>query len=412
MKKTTLLICILLALLTSVMLTGCENAEASDSAVDRPVAVAFLIGNHSCSKALNIMSTPIQEAASMAVSSYGYVSVICIDGDPHIVLEGSCDIDARYKQADPQKLAQDASARTLSLLSGLQTVVADTPEVDTLAAVRLAVRSLSSAPENAEKVIIVLDPGLSTTGECDFRNNLLAGDPEAISEELAAREAIPDLSGIQVIWQQMGDVDLPQESLSPKQINHLKAIWQAIIERGGGTLTLYDAPPLNDSDDNMLPEVSTVDLAVEAPIVFTKEMVSESSFSFDEPVFIREEQVQFVGDSDAFVDPAKVLEVVTPIAELMAADSDLRLLLVGTTAGDGKSDYSLALSSSRAEAVKSTLVSLGVGGNRIVTLGMAGTDPWHIYNVGTQGELAAQNRKVVILNADTTMAQELLAQSH
>ena len=411
MKKTTLLTCILLALLTSVMLTGCGSAEASDSATDRPVAVAFLIGNHSCSKTLNIMSTPIQEAASKVVSSYGYVSVICIDGDPHIVLEGSCDIDARYKQADPQKLAQDASTRTASLLSGLQAVVADTPEVDILAAIRLAVRSLSSAPNNAEKVIIVLDPGLSTTGECDFRNNLLAGDASAIAEELAAREAIPDLAGIQVVWQQMGDVDLPQESLSPKQINHLKSIWQAIIERGGGTLTLYDAPPLNDSDDTMLPEVSTVGLAVEAPIVFTKEVVAESSFSFDEPVFLREGQVQFVGDSDAFVEPAKALEVVTPIAELMAADPELRLLLVGTTAGDGISDYALALSSSRAEAVKSTLVSLGVDDNRIVTLGMAGTDPWHIYNVGTQGELAAQNRKVVILNADTTMAQELLAQS-
>ena len=149
-------------------------------------------------------------------------------------------------------------------------------------------------------------------------------------------------------------------------------------------------------------------LATEVPISFDPEVMEESSFAFDEPVFLRESQVCFVSDSDAFVDPDAATQTVKPIAEYMQGNPDIRLLLVGTTAGDGVNDYSLALSSDRAAAVKALLVSLGVGDSRIQTVGMGSSDPWHIANAGLQGDLAAQNRKVVLINADSDTAREIL----
>lgn len=399
----------LLLVLAAASLSACGTAAPADAGGS--TAVALLIGSHACSKAPDLDSSPIREAVARAVGSYGYLSVIRVDGDPEIVLEGSCEIDDRYKGADSQKLAQDAASRTAALLAQLETVQAATPEVDTLAALRLGVRSFASVPEEWEKMIVVADSGLSTTGPCDFTNNLLNGDPDAIAQSLQDMEAIPDLSGVQVVWQQMGDVEAPQQDLSPRQTNRLKEIWSAIIEAGGGTLTIYDTPPAGGSLSQELPAVSTVPLAQEAPIAYEPSALEDATFSFDQPVFLRENQVRFVGDSDAFADEDAAIEVISPVAEYMLAHPELHLLLAGTTAGDGTTRYSLELSLSRAAAVRQVLVRLGVEAERIRTIGLGCNDPWHLHGVGTQGALAAQNRKVVLLDADSQLAQQLLSQA-
>lgn len=406
MKAKTITL-ISIALLLSIIITGCSGAPSFED--NNPVAVAILIGNHGNAKAPDLTSAPIKKAVTKAVESYGYLSVISVEGRPNIVLEGSCDIDERYKGADPGKLARDAADRTEYLLNSLQLVTAESPEVDTLEAIRLAVRSLSTSTVCVEKMIVILDSGLCTTGLCDFRNNLLSADPEAVVKALLEREAIPDLTGMTVIWQQLGDVESPQESLTPKQRNRLQEIWTAIIKQGGGTPVFFDAPPSSASTGNKeMPPVSTVSLSVEVPIEFEPETIVEDSFVLEEPIFLREEQVKFVGDSDAFVDSERAVETIAPIAELMRKNPTLRLLLVGTTAGDTITDFGLSLSKSRAEAVRAVLISLGIDESRIVTLGVASSDPWHIPGVGTGGELAAQNRKVVLLDADSDIAGKLI----
>ncbi len=157
-----------------------------------------------------------------------------------------------------------------------------------------------------------------------------------------------------------------------------------------------------------LPSVSTIDFESEMPISFDSSCLYIESNRFSEPSILSEEQVRFVADSDVLVNPDEANEVLNPIVEYMLNKTDFNLLLIGTTAGDGLSDYSISLSNKRAERIKQILVENGVSEDRIITIGMGGTDPWHIYNVGTSGELAAQNRKVVLIDADSTIAQELI----
>ena len=409
MKKLFILFLIAAMLASPVLLSGCAAVGAAAAAAEeQPVAVAVLICNSANRAAPDFSSPKLQEAVKKAVGTYGYICVISVDGDPAIVLKGSCDIDPRYKEADPQKLAQEASARTIQLMSQIQSVRADDPEVDLLSAMHLAVRTLADAPAGSRKCILIIDSGLSTIGLVDFRNNLLNGEADAIAAALDEMEAIPDLTGVEVAWQGIGDVAQPQAPLSPRQVNQLKAIWTAIIRQGGGTLSWIETPPASSETDDALPTVSTVSLAMEVPLAFEPKAMEEPAFAFDEPVFLRESQVRFVGDSDAFVDAEAAAETVKPIAELMQKNTDLQLLLVGTTAGDATSDYALALSSGRADAVKKLLVSLGVDGARIQTIGMGSSDPWHIANAGLQGELASQNRKVVLINAESDVAQAIL----
>ena len=390
--------------LTFSVFTGCTVNKAQET----PVAVSVLLGNHACSKKINVTSPFVREAVSKAVSTYGYVSVIAVDGNPNIVTSGNCDIPNQYKNADPQKLAADATQRTLALLDGLDDVCADSPEVDTLEALRLAVRSLNEAPSNAEKVIVVLDSGVCTTGLCDFHNNIMSADAVAVADALEELKAIPDLSGIRVVWLHLGEVEAPQQTLSPRQLIKLHGIWEEIIKRGGGESDFRDVPAPEEKQNNNLPVVTPVDVEKELPVSFDPVSSVKSENMFEEPLVFHEDQVRFVADSDVLVDPEGAEEVLSPIVEYMENHEDFRMLLVGTTAGDDAGDYSITLSNSRAERIKSVLVSKGISEDRIDTLGMGGKDPWHIANVGTSGALAAQNRKVVLLDESSAQAKELL----
>jgi len=397
-------------IMTFMLVCSCFMGCSYQNTKENPKAVAILIGNHANSKKINVNSQFVQEAVSGAVSSYGYVSIISIDGDPNIVASGSCDIQEQYKHADPQKLSSDATQRTLKILEDLTYVYADSPEVDTLEALRLAVKSLNDAPANSEKTIVILDSGVCTTGLCDFHNNIMNADAEAVADALDELQAIPNLNGIEVIWINMGEVDNPQEELSPKQINKLISIWEAIIKKGGGIPDIKDVPSTGNNTKVDLPMVSPIEIDKEMPITFNPSDKSKIENMFTEPLFLREEQVQFIADSDMLVNPDEADKVLNPIADYMKNEMNFNLLLVGTTAGDGISDYSISLSNSRAERIKQVLIDKGISESRIKTIGLGGNDPWHIYNVGTSGELAAQNRKVVLLDADSETAQELLEQ--
>lgn len=67
-------------------------------------------------------------------------------------------------------------------------------------------------------------------------------------------------------------------------------------------------------------------------------------------------------------------------------------MLAGTTAGDEDSDYTMTLSKKRADAVRETLIHLGVDESRIVSVGLGSNNPWHVYGAGYEGSIAASNR--------------------
>ena len=49
--------------------------------------------------------------------------------------------------------------------------------------------------------------------------------------------------------------------------------------------------------------------------------------------------------------------------------------------------------------MRQTLASLGANADQLIARGLGSRDPWHIPGVGTEGALAAQNRKVVLIDA-------------
>ena len=69
----------------------------------------------------------------------------------------------------------------------------------------------------------------------------------------------------------------------------------------------------------------------------------------------------------------------------------------------------MALSLARAEAVKETLVDLGVNEENLFSVGLGSVnDPWHIYGAGCDGAVASSNRKVVLLDKESETARSII----
>lgn len=403
-KAITLFLTFALVITLSAVFTGCTKNEEP---VEK-TAVCYVVANTANSQGLNLQSPLVQDTIYSTILNYGYISVVNADGSPEVVLAQSFDIDAKYKNASKDKLAMDARSKATNLISGMNTVIADDPEVDYLEALHLAVRSLSSLEGYDSKMIVVLGTGLSTTGVLNFNNNLISAEPKVIVELLEEKSEIPDFTGITVYWQQLGDVAAPQKSLTSAQKNKLQEIYGSLVEAGKGTFIYNDimSNPVNTTVE--YPAVTPVDLPEDTPIAFEADTLNADDKAFQEPQILSESKVEFVADKASYLYPDKAVENIRPIAEYLLEYETVKLLLVGSTAGDVTNETSLKLSQDRADAVKQTLIDLGVSAERITTKGMGSSDPWHVPNVGYEGAAASGNRKVVLLDVRTATAQSII----
>ena len=402
---------IVVCALTLAMVTGLTGCDSSNNeATAEKAAVCYVLANTANSQGLNLNSPMVQDTIYNTIRNYGYISVVNADGVPDVVLASSFDIDDKYKSASAERLDMDARAKTTNLIAGMQSVIATDPEVDYLAALNLALRTLSSLEEYDSKTIVVIGTGLSTTGVLNFQNNLISAEPGTIVELLEEKGEIPCFNGIMVHWQQMGDVAAPQAQLSSAQRNKLQQIYGGIVEAGGGTFVCNDiiANPVNEG--TAYPAVAPVGLPADIPISFNPETLNSEATEnvLAEPVVLTEEQITFIGDKAEYLYPEEAESVLKPIADFLLSN-DVTILLCGTTAGDGNSAYTMELSQARAEAVKQSLVDLGVDPSHIIAVGLGSTDPWHVYGIPTSDKAASCNRKVVLLDASSYTAQEILA---
>ncbi|MBQ8942538.1 MAG: OmpA family protein [Firmicutes bacterium] len=410
-------------------LTGCIK-EKTNTAEEKPTALAIIYGKHSNSKLINIDTKQFNDI----YSDFGNVTLIINDGEPELEIQDNKIVgyydgeyikeskeNAQYKEIWQRDYIDN---QTTSLIEGLESAVAVEPEADTLKSLQKGLDAInkmeSSMGSDIKKEMVIYDTGLSTKGEFNFLNeeclNLLSNkkkiweDEESkeklneIIDRLDEKMEIPDLSGITVTWYGLGEVGGEQEELNELNKKNLQYIWGEILKRSNAVSSNKTGA---DSNYGIFIDVFTNGIVENAPLV-TKIIFWNGS----EPVKLTEEQLGFLPNSTEYRDDKIARKIISPVANNILNYPNLNILLVGTTADPNRNGGDIPLSNDRAEKVKQTLCELGVPENRIKTIGVGAKssrykDEW---STGVfDEEIAKENRSVIILSIESKEAGEILS---
>ncbi len=389
--------CVIAAMCVLVVFfcNGCSETNNDE------VALAVVVGPRSNEPDIPLNAVSIKNAIYNSCYTYGSVAFITCDGSPKVVYQTNIPKPDKSGLSENKKRSI-ADRYTGQLLHELSIIQPTVPEADTLKAVNYASKTLSGSSESADKVLVVMDNGLSTTGYLDFTKDLLYADTQDIVNALKDARAIPDLQGISVVWMYLGQTAAPQEELSEAQKYKLEDVWRAILTEGGADRIEFTDDIASDMPDADYPEVSVVDVQDRSIQVDTEEPITT--------IILDNSSVRFVGDKAEFVNYGEASGVLKQYAELLLQHPDNVVYVIGTTA-TGAADFCNELSENRANAVKEVLVFHGVPEKQLITIGLGYKDPWHIEDLDENGnqieKYACQNRKVLIVDVNSVEAAKL-----
>lgn len=395
-KFISLVLVVLIATGSIFMFSGCSG---NPNTTPHKENVAMVIGNHKHFPKVNLFINSIFEKIFSACFSYGRIVALISDGEAYLV--GDYTINEPDVKVDNTKKKQIAKQSANQIISECSSANAKTPEIDTLKAITKAADTIRSSSGN--KTIMVIDSGLSTCNLLNFASqNLIEADPQLVVQQLSELHAIPDLSGTEIIWTGCAQTSGEQQPLTESYKYNLQELWKAILTAGGAKTVVFNSETLPDvENDADLPYCSVV------PVVEDKLDIDGAMSG----VVKFDQEILFISDSDEFVNEKDVYNALNPVADILKADTNLNVVIVGSTATDGTEAGCKKLSKMRADKVKKTLVErFGVNDNQIKTFG-AGQSPTPfrvtdiINNTLIESE-AAKNRAVYIINADSPIADE------
>lgn len=326
----------------------------------------------------------VSDLMNSVAKAHQAVTFIRLDGSPSIVFGDPHPSVAGNPVADQQAVNNYLNAAAHAYTTKIR---AQAPQADVLGALSLAARATGPS-----STIVLVDSGLQTTAPLDFAaDSLLLATPEDVVKFLQNQpngSDLPNLTGRTVLLVGFGNTAPPQPELATNLRNRVVAIWSAIAKASGACVSVLDQATTAKS----IVDSPTVDVV---PIPAPTQMQSCGQIQLGE-----NDDISFLPDTATFRDPDGARQTLTQLANLLRGNPSERAQLTGTTADQGDMAGQVALSRQRADAVKSMLVGLGIGADRITTTGVGSNWPGHVPDIGPGGALlpgpAAANRKVVV----------------
>lgn len=369
---------------------GCDNSNASEN------SLAVVVSAHGNALTIPLNSPTLKSEIYNSCYTYGNVTFVSVDGDPKVYYQADIP-NPEVSGLSENKKKTIANAYMEQLLYEINRVEALVPEVDTLKSIQRAAFALNGSSDEADKVMLVMDSGLSTKGYLNFTDGLLnVDDVNEIVNELKKAEAIPNLENISVIWMFNGQTAEPQPELSERQKKKLQEIWEAVLLAGGAESVKFTADMASETIDKEYPFVSLVEAE--------ERVIQQDNIIMKEDVVILDsERVHFEGNKAVFVDKKEAKESIEKVAMDLIDYPEKEVYVIGTTA-TGREEFCKRLSEERAEAVVDLLIEYGVREEQLTVEGLGYQDDWHITDLDENGELieeiAKKNRKVLIVDAD------------
>ena len=310
-------------------LAACGGGASASA--DPSGALVVVVGAHSNMppRALSGRSGSARETAVVQRSQF---SLIVADGAP-------------FQEGATVALTHEEGRQTVDeAVAGAR---ARSPEADLVGALRLAAQELDR--HGGLRTLVVVDSGLSTTGIVNFSTpGMLDAHPGELADALNDAQQLPDLSGIAVVFDGLGETASPQQALDPIRQAQLAAIWTAIAQRAGATSVHVDETTASATaaPDASLPPVTPIEPGLGYSCEGTTMTLVGGPFAFRP-------------DSDQFVDAPAAVQVLTPIATQLRAKG-ISATMFGTTAAVGEVADRVRFSDERAQAVADMLIDLDV----------------------------------------------------
>jgi outer membrane protein OmpA-like peptidoglycan-associated protein len=166
-------------------------------------------------------------------------SLVLADGSPRAFYKNWVYIEGEKLETETD--LQQKSTRAQGSLKRAYSCLFDTAkpfgelrkDVDLIAALGVAASSLSSA---GDRHIYVFSNGLQTAGTPNMSDIFpeSMAEVDEIIDKLERAKALPNLDGVKVSWNGLGQQTVGQQKLEQQSLNVLKYFWQQVILRSGG----------------------------------------------------------------------------------------------------------------------------------------------------------------------------------
>lgn len=349
---------------------GVAGCGGGASASAQPTgALAVVVGAHSNMPSAVLVGRAAS-ARDMAARQQSEFSLTVADGAPFRE-----DVGIGLAQGSDREGIDEAIAQAR----------ARTPETDLLGAIAVAADEL--ADRRGLRTLLVLDSGLSTAGPVNFSTpGLLDVHPQELADALSDALQLPDLSGVRVIFQGIGQTAAPQQALDPVRRSQLAAIWTAIARQAGASSVQVEEGSVDGAESAGLPPVSTVDPGSGHTCTGATMTLTGGPFGFRP-------------DSDQFVDAQAVVTALRGIADQLRSGQVVATVF-GTTASIGEVSDRVRFSNERAQAVADVLIELGVPIPQLRVEGLGSDFAGYVRDHDDAGRLlpaaAALNRTVFL----------------
>ena len=367
-----------------ISLVGCGSSDVPAGPPEiEATDIAIVSGYHQNAVTPPINNSEILKAFEYSTRNNGSVTIVVNDGDPAAVVDFEID-ESAVSGLSEARLEQAISEVIDSTNNALASSKANDPEVDTFEAIKQAARGLTG--EAGDKCLYILDSGLSTEGELNVLSENLHRliDVQPIVDKLQKDHALPDLTGVQVVWIGLGDAADKQEDLTSRNKNTLKELWEAVLTTSGAEVTFKNLP-------------------------LTEEGSTDRDF---DPLQVNQVKPLFNGDEATFVDRDDAVSELSPIVDYLLEHPDYTVILAGTTATAGTNEQCKELSLRRAEAVRQLMIDMGTSETQIKhVIGLGYDHEFHVEDLNADGSLneknAPENRAVLVIGTSTEAAQIL-----
>jgi len=282
-------------------------------------------------------------------------------------------------------------------------------EADLLEALHVAERVLRDMAPNRDNHILIIDSGITTTGHIDM-NQFSITEPGVgmeVANRLETAGLLPNLSGVEVSFFQIGSGAAPQQVPTGPVEAALIDFWSAIMERTGANATLQGRS-VGSLARTGLPFVTPVHF--EAPEIDLSDLQSE---------ILSEDTLGFVANASDFINEEISISALAATAEnlrgFLARSPENRIYIVGSQAQGPDRNMGSALSQRRAQRVRDLFVTeFDLPSGQLIAIGGGVTEfSWRNTDEFESGEwsddLAQQNRVVAIIPSTATEMEELRA---